>query len=305
MSADLESLLDVAPEEETALLAGAAPVARTQWQLFRRRFFRHRLAMFGLLILVVMCVCTFGASWVAPYPNTPDLLADAVGPSRKHWFGVDLVGRDYLTTCLYAGKISLKIGLFVSVLSTILGTLTGAIAGYFGKAADQVLMRVTDLFLLLPGLAVLAVALKLLGGQDWTIILVLAGLGWMGIARIVRGQVLSLKEKEFVEAAKSIGCSNTRIILRHIVPNLVGPIMVNASLSVAGAIIAESTLSYLGFGVQPPKTSWGKLLADGKETIATKAYLLYFPGLLIILVTLAVNFLGDGLRDATDPQAKH
>lgn len=305
MSANLDQPLDVASEAETALVVGSAAVARTQWQLFRRRFFRHRLAMLGLFILVVLCVCTFGAKWVAPYKNTPDLLADAAGPSRKHWFGVDLVGRDYLTTCLYAGRISLKIGLFVSVISTVLGTLTGAIAGYFGKASEQILMRVTDLFLLLPSLAVLAVGLKLAGGKDWTIILVLAGLGWMGIARIVRGQVLSLKEKEFVEAARAIGCSHTRIIIRHIIPNLVGPIMVNASLAVAGAIIAESTLSYLGFGVQPPKTSWGKLLADGKETIATKGYLLYFPGLLIILVTLAVNFLGDGLRDATDPQAKH
>ena len=195
--------------------------------------------------------------------------------------------------------------MFVSVISTVVGTITGAIAGYFGKVSEQILMRFTDLFLLLPALAVLAIALKKFGNSDTTIILVLAGLGWMGIARIVRGQVLALKEKEFVEAARAIGCSHTRIILRHIIPNLVGPIMVNASLSVAAAIIAESTLSYLGFGVQAPKTSWGKLLADGKETIATKAYLLYFPGLLIILVTLAVNFLGDGLRDATDPQAKH
>jgi peptide/nickel transport system permease protein len=294
-----------ADEGDRALIQGAEPVARTQWQLFRRRFFRHRLAMLGLFILIVLCVVVFGANFVAPYPNKPDLLANAVGPSRKHWFGVDLVGRDYLTACLYAGRISLKIGLFVSIISTVVGTLTGAAAGYFGKVSDQVLMRTTDLFLMLPGLAVLAIALKQFGNKDTTIILVLAAIGWMGIARIVRGQVLSLKEKEFVEAARAIGCSHTRIILRHIIPNLVGPIMVNASLAVAGAIIAESTLSYLGFGVQPPKTSWGKLLADGKETIATKAYLLYFPGLLIILVTLAVNFLGDGLRDATDPQAKH
>ena len=290
---------------DLTLLEGTAPVALTQWQLFRRRFFRHRLAMFGLLILIVLCVCCFGAKWIAPYPNKQDLLADAVGPSRKHWFGVDLVGRDYLTTCLYAGRISLKIGLFVSVLATAFGTLTGAVAGYFGKVPDQILMRATDLFLLLPALAVLAIALQQFGNSEITIIFVLAGLGWMGIARIVRGLVLSLKEKEFVEAARAIGCSHTRIILRHIIPNLVGPIMVNASLAVAGAIIAESTLSYLGFGVQPPKTSWGKLLSDGKETIATRGYLLYFPGLLIILVTLAVNFLGDGLRDATDPQAKH
>ena len=304
MTAELQEAIAVG-SDETALIQGTSPVARTQWQLFRRRFFRHRLAMFGLVLLIILVVACFGARWVAPYKNVSDLLADPAPPSRKHLFGVDLVGRDYLTTCLYAGQISLKIGLFVSVISTVVGTITGAIAGYFGKVSEQILMRFTDLFLLLPALAVLAIALKKFGNSDSTIILVLAGLGWMGIARIVRGQVLALKEKEFVEAARAIGCSHTRIILRHIIPNLVGPIMVNASLSVAAAIIAESTLSYLGFGVQAPKTSWGKLLADGKETIATKAYLLYFPGLLIILVTLAVNFLGDGLRDATDPQAKH
>jgi peptide/nickel transport system permease protein len=299
MTTLLPAPIDLADQ---TLLEGTAPTALTQWQLFRRRFFRHRLALLGLLILIVLAVGCFGAKWLAPYANKPDLIVEAKGPSLKHPFGIDLIGRDYLTVCLYAGQISLKIGLFVSLISTIVGTLTGAVAGYFGKVADQVLMRFTDLFLLLPTLAVLAIALQQFGKSGLTMVLVLAGLGWMGIARIVRGQVLSLKEKEFVEAARAIGCSHKRIILRHIIPNLVGPIMVNASLAVAAAIIAESTLAYLGFGLQ---SSWGKLLADGKESIATKAYLLYFPGLLIILVTLAVNFLGDGLRDATDPQAKH
>jgi peptide/nickel transport system permease protein len=287
--------------DDQALLHGVDPVARTQWQLFRRRFFRHRLAILGLVLLLALVIVCFGAPWIAPFENAPDLLEEVAGPSRKHWFGVDLIGTDYLTACLYAGRISLKVGLFVSLISTVLGTLTGAVAGYFGRLPDQILMRVTDMFLLLPSLAVLAIALKQFGTKDYTIILVLAGLGWMGIARIVRGQVLALKEKEFVEAARAIGCSHARVIVRHIIPNLVGPIMVNASLAVAGAIIAESTLAFLGFGVH----SWGKLLADGRESFATKPYLLYFPGLLIILVTLAVNFVGDGLRDAFDPQAKH
>ena len=292
-------------EGDLQLVQGAEPVARTQWQLFRRRFFRHKLAMFGLLILVILCVCCFGARWIAPYKNTPDLLAEPAGPSAKHLMGIDLVGKDFLTANLYAGQISLKIGLFVSVISTVLGTVTGAVAGFLGRTSDQLLMRLTDLFLLLPPLAVLAIALKQFGQSEVAIILVLAGLGWMGIARIVRGLVLSLKEKEYIEAARCIGCTSKRTILRHIVPNLVGPIMVNASLSVAAAIIAESTLSFLGFGISPPKSSWGKLLSDGKETISTHANLIYFPGLFIIITTLAVNFLGDGLRDAFDPQAKH
>ncbi len=287
------------------LVQGAEPVARTQWQLFRRRFFRHKLAMLGLVTLIAMFVVCFGARWVAPYKNVTDLLVEPSGPSWKHWFGVDLLGKDFLTANLYAGQISLKIGLFTALISTALGTITGAVAGYFGNWVDQILMRVTDLFLLLPSLVILAIALRKFGKSEFGIILVLSGLGWMGIARIVRGQVLSIKEKEFVEAARAIGGSPSRIIVRHILPNLVGPIMVNASLAVAGAIIAESTLSFLGFGVQAPKSSWGKLLSDGKESIATKAYLIYFPGLFIIAITLAVNFVGDGLRDAFDPQAKH
>lgn len=290
---------------ETQLLAGAEPVARTQWQLFRRRFFRHKLAILGLVILAVLFIACFGARWLAPYKNEPDLLAFPEGPSWKHPMGIDLAGRDFLTANLYAGQISLKIGVFVSVIATVLGTLLGATAGYFGGLADQLLMRVTDFFLLFPGLAALAIAVKKFGTKDLTLVLVLAGLGWMVIARIVRGQVLALKEKEFVEAARALGASHLRVIVRHIVPNLVGSIMVNASLAVAGAIISESTLSFLGFGISPPQTSWGKLLSDGRESLSTKPYLLYFPGMFIILVTLAVNFLGDGLRDALDPQAKH
>ena len=290
---------------DAVLLAGVEPVARTQWQLFRRRFFRHKLALLGLALLVVLFIGCFGAHWLAPYDNKPDLLAIPAGPSLKHPMGIDLAGRDFLTANLYAGQISLKIGLFVSVLATVLGTLLGAAAGYFGGLAEQFLMRFTDFFLLFPALAALAIAIKKFGTKDFTIILVLAGLGWMGIARIIRGQVLALKEKEFVEAARAMGASHSRIIVRHIVPNLVGSIMVNASLAVAGAIIAESTLSFLGFGISPPQTSWGKLLSDGRESLSTKPYLIYFPGIFIILVTLAVNFLGDGLRDALDPQAKH
>lgn len=295
----------VLPDEgDHQLLQGVEAVPRTQWQLFRRRFFRHRLAMVGLAILVGLLLFCFSAEWLAPYENKPDLLREPKGPSGNHWFGVDLAGKDVLTSIMYAGQISLKIGLFTSAISTVVGTLAGAFAGYFGGILDQLLMRLTDMFLLLPALVVLAVALQRFRGSDWGIILTLAGLGWMGIARIVRAQVLSLKEKEFVEAARALGASPVRIIFRHILPNLVGTVMVNASLAVAGAIIAESTLSFLGFGVQPPKSSWGKMLADGKESISTKAYLIYFPGLFIILVTLAVNFLGDGLRDAFDPQAK-
>jgi peptide/nickel transport system permease protein len=252
-------------------------------------------------------VVCFGAKLFAPYdPSAQDLLLGPVGPRAEHWFGTDELGRDVLSRILYAGQISLKIGITVALISTVVGTAVGAVAGYMGKTVDQALMRLTDLFLIVPGIAILAIALKKFGNDDLTIILVLAGLFWMYVARVVRGQVLSLKEKEFVEAARASGASSSRIVLKHLLPNVVGPIVVNATLSVAGAIITESTLSFLGFGVQPPKTSWGNMLSDAEGYIGTsRAYLLYFPGLMILLTVLAVNFLGDGLRDAFDPQSEH
>ena len=288
------------------LRAGEEGVARSQWRLFWRRFLQHRMAILSVLVLVgIMFVC-FGATWVAPFPrNKQDLLIGPVGPRAAHWFGTDELGRDQLTELLYAGQISLKIGLAVALLSTLVGTVVGAVAGYFGRWADQMLMRLTDLFLVVPAIAVLAIAVKKFGNSSNTIIVILAGLGWMYIARVVRSQVLSIKEKEFVEAARASGASHARIIARHMLPNTVGPILVNATLAIAAAIITESTLSFLGFGVQPPTTSWGRMLSDSRGYVGTpKAYLIYFPGLALLLVVLAVNFIGDGLRDAFDPQSR-
>jgi peptide/nickel transport system permease protein len=284
----------------------ADPKAHSQWALFRRRFLRHKVAVVSIFVLLLLVVVCFGAPWIAPYSNTSqDLLLGPVSPNGTHWLGTDDLGRDQLSRLLYAGQISLKIGFLVAIISTFLGTLVGALAGYFGKATDQVLMRLTDLFLIVPALAILAIALKKFGQEDIVIILVLSGLFWMYVARVVRGQVLSLKEKEFIEAARAAGASPTRIIVRHILPNIVGPIVVNVTLGVAIAIITESTLSFLGFGVQPPQTSWGNMLSDAEGYIGTsKAYLLYAPGLMILVTVLAVNFLGDGLRDAFDPQSE-
>ena len=238
---------------------------RTQWSLFWRRFFRHRLAVGSLLALVVLVILCFAAHTVAPYSPTKidiTLVGAAHPPSLKHWFGTDELGRDQLSVLLYAGQISLRIGLAVAAFSTVLGVLVGAAAGYFGSIIDRLLSAATDLFLVVPQLALLAVALKHFGRSPNTIIVVLALLGWTYIARVVRGQVLSLKEKEFVEAARASGASSWRIIIRHILPNLVGAIMVNLTLSVAVAIVAESTLSFLGFGVNPPRNSWGLMLSD-------------------------------------------
>jgi peptide/nickel transport system permease protein len=304
-------LLDVptdAPEPEAPARLGLDEdaVVRSQWQLFWRRFLRHRMAVVSMIMLLLIIVACFGAKWLAPYPkNHQNLVLGAVGPSAKHWFGTDDLGRDQVTEIMYAGQISLRIGLAVALLSTIVGTTLGALAGYFSRWTDQLLMRATDLFLVVPAIAILAIAIKKFGNSPTTIVLILAGLGWMYIARVVRSQILSIKEKEFIEAAHASGASNTRIIVRHLLPNTVGPILVNATLAIAAAIFTESTLSFLGFGVQPPTTSWGKMLADAEGYVGTaKAYLIYFPGLAILLVVLAVNFIGDGLRDAFDPQSR-
>ena len=292
--------------EEPTLAGAPEPVPFTQWQLFRRRFVRHKVALFAVVVLVLLTIACFAASIIAPYPNSQqNLLLGAVGPRSAYWFGTDTLGRDQLSRILYAGQISLKVGFIVALISTLVGTTVGAVAGYFGGWVDQILMRFTDLFLVVPALAILAIALKRFGRTDTVVILVLASLFWMFIARVVRGQVLSLKEKEYIEAARASGASRTRIIVRHVVPNIIGPVMVNATLAVAQAIITESTLSFLGFGIQPPNTSWGNMLADAEGFTGTaQSYLLYAPGLAILLTVLCVNFIGDGLRDAFDPQSE-
>ncbi len=289
---------------ELETTAYADPVARSQWWLFRRRFVRHRAAMISLGVLTVIALACFGANWFAPFdPNEQDLLLGPVSPDGTHWLGTDELGRDQLSRLLISGQISLKIGFAVALISTLLGTAIGAVAGYFGKVSDQVLMRTTDLFLIVPQLAILAVALVRWGRTDLTIILVVSFVFWMSTARVVRGQVLAIREKEFVEAARAAGAGRVRIIIRHILPNVFGPVMVNATLAIAGAIVTESTLSFLGFGVDPPATSWGQMLNDAKGAVGTsKSYLLYAPGAAILFTVLCVNFIGDGLRDAFDPQ---
>jgi peptide/nickel transport system permease protein len=292
--------------DEAALIPGAEPVPRSNWQLFRRRFIRHRLAVVSMFILAALIIACFGAKWLAPFPkNNQNILLGATPPSGTHWFGTDDLGRDQLSEIMYAGQVSLEIGLVVAILSTVVGVFVGAVAGFFAGLIDQGLSRLTDLFLILPEIAVLAVVLKALGQSANWIIVVLAALGWMYVARVVRGQVLSVKEKEFVEAARASGASSRRIIVRHILPNTIGPITVNMTLTIAAAVVAESTLSFLGFGIQPPDNSWGRMLSDAESAAGDfhRFYLILFPGLMLLLTVLAVNFLGDGLRDAFDTQA--
>jgi len=279
------------------------------WQLFWRRFRHHKLAVAGAGVLVALALAAVLAPLLTPFAANPTLDAKTLsqgrmGPSAHHWLGTDEVGRDQLTRLLYGGRTSLAVGMFVALVSTAVGTAVGAVAGYAGGWTDHVLMRVNDLLLVIPGLAVLMIAEKGLGGSLTVIVVTLSLLFWHTVARVVRGVFLSLREMEFVEAARASGASGLRIVVRHMLPNAVGPICVNITLAVGAAILTESALSFLGLGLHPPAVSWGTMLADSKGAVGTRlAYLVYAPGLAIFLTVLAVNFVGDGLRDAFDPQS--
>ena len=294
--------LALAHELPTGESLGMDVVRLTQRQLAWRKFRRHKLAMGAAIVLLLVTAAVVLAPVLAPRDySDQDLLKQLRRPGEGGLLGTDTLGRDQLSRLLYGGRVSLVIGVGVAMIATILGTVMGALAGFFGRWMDTLLMRVTDLFLSVPLLVVLIMMTKLLGGSVLDIVLVLSLFFWMPLARIVRGLFLSLKEKEFVEAARSIGAGNTRIISRHILPNAFGPIIVNATLSVAAAILAESTLSFLGFGVQPPTPTWGNMLYESRDLITVAPWLTWFPGLFILIAVLCVNFVGDGLRDALDP----
>ena len=279
--------------------------SRSQWGYARRRFFRHRLAMASLVVLVIILLAGAFAGVVAPYPfAAQDFAHSGQAPTLAghHYFGTDVLGRDYFSRVVYGIRTSEKVAFLVAFVSTFIGTVIGALAGYYGGWIDNLLMRFTDLILTLPGLPILLTAAAFLGSGDlYRIGLILALLFWTALARIVRGSFLSLREKEYVEAAKAAGAGDARIMFRHMLPNVVGPIVVNATLIVGVAILTEAALSFLGFGIQPPNPSLGKLIADGQDVSQSMWWLVTFPGLAIVLIVLCINFIGDGLRDALDP----
>ena len=293
--------------EDLALVyeAGVEPKARSQWAYARIRFFRHRMAVISLFVLIAIGFVAIFAKKIAPYGfDELDLDNITASPTLtdKHLFGTDLLGRDYLSRVIFGLQTSLWVALFVAFLSTTIGTTIGALAGYYGGVVDNLLMRFTDLILTLPGLAVLLTVAALWGtGSPLKVGLILAFLFWTGIARIVRGVFLSVREKEYVEAAKASGAGDARIILRHMLPNSLGPIIVNTTIVIAVAILVEAALSFLGFGIQPPNPALGSLIAAGQGEGFELWWLVTFPGLVIVVVALAINFVGDGLRDALDP----
>jgi len=287
--------------------AGLTIKARSQFQMARARFFRHKMALIGLgAFLAILLFSTIGpVFWHYNYAQITNQFG--TGPSLAHPFGTDTIGHDMFAQVMAATATSIQTAFVVAAISTVLGTLIGAAAGYYGKWADSLLMRFTDLVLIVPALVILLVLANTVsrsaGNWLW-IALILAALFWTYLARLVRGVFLSLREREFIEAEHAIGASDWRIIIRHMVPNAIGPIVVNATLTVALAILVEAALSFLGLGIQPPQVSLGYLIAQAQGDATVLPYLFYFPAAFLIAVILAINFIGDGLRDALDPQQR-
>lgn len=291
--------------------AVARPRPETITALAWRRFLRHRMAVVSLFVVAALGFTSALAPWLSPYdPDKPQLNTQLQPPSPAHPLGTDDLGRDLLTRILYGGRISMSIGLLAMSLAVVIGTAVGATAGYFGGRIDNALMRVVDLMLSIPSLFLLILLVLVLRNFDipflrggvLAIILAIALLSWMTVARLVRASFLSLKEQTFVESAKALGANNLRIMLRHILPNAASSIIVAATLRVASSIITESGVSFLGFGVQPPTATWGNMLKNAQDQMVTAPWTAIFPGLFIFVTVIAINYIGDGLRDALDPR---
>jgi peptide/nickel transport system permease protein len=275
-----------------------------QWE-FWKHFKRNRMAMGGLALVLGLFVVSIFASWLAPYdPNHIDLKAVLMPPSHAHLMGTDTLGRDVLSRIIYGSRVSLKVGFVAVGLATIIGLIVGALAGYYGGWVDTALMRLVDLMLCFPAFFLILAVIAILEPSIWNIMAVIGLTSWMGVARLVRAEFLSLREREFVTAARALGASDFRLILRHMLPNALAPVMVSATLGVAGAILTESALSFLGLGVQPPTPSWGNILTAGKDNIQIAWWLSVFPGLAILITVMSYNLLGEGIREAIDPRLK-
>lgn len=302
-----------------------AEKAEGQWTLVWRRLRRHKLAMVGLVLFVIITVLSLGAQWIAPYDYEEQDLRKSYAPLMTpgdagrptHYLGTDKLGRDIFSRLLYAGRISLGVALVVTFLVMSVGTIIGAVAGAFGGAVDTLLMRFTDVMLTLPDLPLLIIlssslrqfaSLQQFLGSSLSVVIIIFVLmlfGWMGNARLVRGSVLSLRNQNFIEASRSLGAGQGRIIFQHLVPNSLAPIIVAATLGFGGVIISESALSFLGFGIMPPVPTWGNMLNEARNSPLEYLFVQALsPGFCIFLTVLSINFVGDGLRDALDPRLK-
>jgi len=268
-----------------------------------KRLFRNFAFASGALLTIALVVVAVAAPLLAPFdPNAQETIRRLEPPSHEHPLGLDELGRDVLSRVLFGAGVSLRVGFSVVIIAAAIGIALGAIAGYFGGAADLAIMRVCDILLAFPGILLAIALVAVLGPSLNNVILALATIGWVGYARLVRGQVLKVREMEYVTAAKALGARSPRVILRHVLPNVINPVIVMATLGLAGAILAEAALSFLGLGVQPPTPSWGAMLTSGRRYLGLANHLAIYPGIAIMLAVMGLNFLGDGLIDALDPK---
>lgn len=273
------------------------------WQDAWTRLRRNKLAMFGLVFLVVIIMLCLLAPWLTPYGyEQQDLRLGATPPSAAHWLGTDGFGRDMLTRILYGGRVSLMVGFIATAVALVIGVTYGAIAGYAGGRVDALMMRLVDILYALPFMIFIILLMVVFGRNLFLLFLAIGAVEWLTMARIVRGQIQSLRQQEFVEAAISLGLGPTAIVFRHLIPNALGPVIVYTTLTIPNVMLLEAFLSFLGLGIQPPASSWGLLISAGVETMEEFPWQLIFPGLALTLTLFALNFLGDGLRDALDPR---
>jgi peptide/nickel transport system permease protein len=272
---------------------------------FWKALARNRLALVGGTVVIVLALLAILAPAVAPWdPNRPDVKKILDPPSKRHWFGTDQLGRDVLSRMLYGARVSLAVG-FVSVgIAALIGIILGSLAGYAGGPVEATVMRLVDLMLVFPRLFLLLAVLAFLRPSIWTIMVVIGLTGWMGVARLVRAEFLSLKEREFVLWSQSVGATGYRVVWRHILPNAMAPVLVAMTLGIPAAILTESGLSFLGIGVRPPTPTWGNILNEGKDAIEIGWWLSFYPGVAILVTVLSYNLFGEGIRDALDPRLR-
>lgn len=272
---------------------------------FWKRFSKNKIALTGSCVVALLFVISILAPWIAPHdPNEINLSRVLAAPSKSHLCGTDQLGRDVLSRMIWGARISLKVGFVATGIAILIGAILGAIAGYYGKWIDAVIMRFVDIMLCFPTFFLILAVIALLEPSIWNIMIIIGLTGWMGVTRLVRADFTSLKERDFVRAARAIGAGDLRIIFIHILPNAMASVLVAATLGVAGAILTESALSFLGIGVQPPTPSWGNILTAGKDNIDIAWWLSLYPGLAILITVLGYNLLGEGIRDSLDPRLR-
>ena len=290
--------------DNTQLISETA--RRSEWSQAWRRFRANRIAVGGMIAIILLTMLAIFAPLFSPYDPINDVFRGmrGVGPTAAHPFGYDHLGRDLLSRVIFGTRVALLVGLIATGISVTIGVVMGAVAGYFGNRSDTLISRVIDTLMAFPIIALLLVLASVLGPSLNTTIIVIGVTGWARFARVVRADVMSLKATDFVTAARAVGVRDWRIIWRHLLPNVMGPVIVLATLGIGGIIILESALSFLGLGIRPPDPSWGRTLADGRDSILRFPHISFFPGLMIVITVLAFNFLGDGLRDALDPRER-